>query len=834
MAKKTEQETDKEGFEMGGRLEDRSIVTEMKTAYLDYAMSVIVSRALPDVRDGLKPVHRRIFYAMWKLGLRAGGRYRKSAAVVGEVMAKYHPHGDASIYDALARMAQDFSMRYPLVHGQGNFGSLDGDSPAAMRYTEAKLQSLAEELMWDIEKETVDFQPNYDGEHMEPRVLPAKLPNLLLNGVLGIAVGMATNIPPHNLREICGAILALIDNKDVTIDDLMEHIKGPDMPSGAIAYDIQAIKQAYATGRGGIVFRAHTEIEEMKNGSYQILVTDVPFQVNKASMLEKIAMLVREKKIEGIRDLRDESNKDGIRVVIELKKDAYPRKVLNRLYQMTQMQTTFHVNMVALVDGVQPRLLNLKEMLEEYIKHRKVIVRRRTEFDLARAKDRAHILEGLVIALTNIDKIIETIKKSKDKEEARVNLMKKFKLSELQAIAILEMRLQQLANLERLKIEQELAEKMKLIRELEAVLNSAQKILAVIRKEVEEINEKFGDERRTEIVKHGVKAFSMEDVIPDEETVVMMTRDGYIKRISPDTFKTQKRGGKGVMGLSTKEEDVVDKVFMTSTHTHLLFFTTSGRVFQMKAYEVPESSRTAKGQALVNFLHLAPGEEVTSVLSMDRDDDAKFLMMVTKRGTIKKTSLSEFEHVRSNGLIAIKLNQGDRLEWVKPSNGTDEVVLVTHQGMAIRFSEEEVRAMGRVAAGVRGIKLKGEDVIVGMAVVDGTLTEKGSMELLAIMQNGYGKRTNLKEYKLQGRGGQGVKTANITAKTGPIVGMRVINKKDLTDMLIMSAHGQVIRTKMSTVSVLGRATQGVRIMRFKKEGDNVVSIAVMGEAEGEE
>ncbi|HBU27719.1 TPA: DNA gyrase subunit A, partial [Candidatus Uhrbacteria bacterium] len=442
MAKKTEQETDKEGFEMGGRLEDRSIVTEMKTAYLDYAMSVIVSRALPDVRDGLKPVHRRIFYAMWKLGLRAGGRYRKSAAVVGEVMAKYHPHGDASIYDALARMAQDFSMRYPLVHGQGNFGSLDGDSPAAMRYTEAKLQSLAEELMWDIEKETVDFQPNYDGEHMEPRVLPAKLPNLLLNGVLGIAVGMATNIPPHNLREICGAILALIDNKDVTIDDLMEHIKGPDMPSGAIAYDIQAIKQAYATGRGGIVFRAHTEIEEMKNGSYQILVTDVPFQVNKASMLEKIAMLVREKKIEGIRDLRDESNKDGIRVVIELKKDAYPRKVLNRLYQMTQMQTTFHVNMVALVDGVQPRLLNLKEMLEEYIKHRKVIVRRRTEFDLARAKDRAHILEGLVIALTNIDKIIETIKKSKDKEEARVNLMKKFKLSELQAIAILEMRLQ--------------------------------------------------------------------------------------------------------------------------------------------------------------------------------------------------------------------------------------------------------------------------------------------------------------------------------------------------------------------------------------------------------
>lgn len=835
MAKKTTpQPADKEAFTEGGRVEDRSIVKEMKTAYLDYAMSVIVSRALPDVRDGLKPVHRRIFYAMWKLGLRSSGRYRKSAAVVGEVMAKYHPHGDASIYDALARMAQDFSMRYPLVWGQGNFGSLDGDSPAAMRYTEAKLQALSEELMWDIEKETVDFQPNYDGEHLEPKVLPAKLPNLLLNGVLGIAVGMATNIPPHNLREICHAVLTLIDNKDATIDDLMEHIKGPDMPSGAIAYDVKAIKQAYATGRGGIVFRAHTEIEETKKGTFRILVHDIPFQVNKATMLEKIAMLVRDKKIDGIRDLRDESNKDGIRVVIELKKDAYPRKVLNRLYQMTQLQTTFHVNMVALVDGVQPRLLNLKEMLEEYIKHRKEIVRRRTEYDLARAKERAHILEGLVIALENIDKVIDTIKKSKDKDEARANLMKKFKLSDVQAVAILEMRLQQLANLERLKIENELAEKMKLIKELESILKSSKKMLGVIRGEVVAIDEKYGDDRRTEIVKHGVKAFSIEDVIPDEQTIVMMTRDGYIKRISPDTFKTQKRGGKGVMGLSTKEEDVVDKVFMTSTHTRLLFFTTSGRVFQMKAYEIPESSRTAKGQALVNFLHLSPGEDVTSVLSMDRDDDVKYLVMVTKRGTIKKTALTEFENVRSNGLIAIKLKQGDRLEWVKPSNGTDQVMLVTAAGMGIRFGEEDVRGMGRVAAGVRGIKLKGEDVIVGMAVVDGKLVDKGNLELLAIMQNGYGKRTATKEFKLQGRGGQGVKAANITTKTGPIVGIRVINNKDLGDMLIMSAQGQVIRTKMKTVSVLGRATQGVRIMRFKKDGDNVASIALIGEAEAEE
>lgn len=833
MAKKKTEQPVEGGFEQGGRVEERSIVKEMKTAYLDYAMSVIVSRALPDVRDGLKPVHRRIFYSMWKLGLRSGGRYRKSAAVVGEVMAKYHPHGDAAIYDAMARMAQDFSMRYPLVHGQGNFGSIDGDNPAAMRYTEAKLQSLSEELMWDIEKETVDFQPNYDGEHMEPKVLPAKLPNLLLNGILGIAVGMATNIPPHNLREICGAVTAIIDNPDATIDDLMEHVKGPDMPSGAIAYDVKAIKQAYATGRGGIVFRAHTEIEEYKKG-FRILVHDIPFQVNKANLLEKIALLVREKKIDGIRDLRDESNKDGIRVVIELKKDAYPRKVLNRLYQLTQLQTTFHVNMVALVDGVQPRLLNLKEMLEEYIKHRKEIVRRRTEYDLARAKERAHILEGLVIALENIDKVIDTIKKSKDKDEARTNLMKKFKLSDVQAIAILEMRLQQLANLERLKIEKELEEKMKLIKALEAILKSPKKMLKVIRDEVQEINDKYGDDRRTEIIKHGVKAFSMEDVIPDEQTIVMMTRDGYIKRISPDTFKTQKRGGKGVMGLSTKEEDVVDKVFMTSTHTRLLFFTTSGRVFQLKAYEIPESSRTAKGQAVVNFLHLSPGEDVTSVLSMDREDDTKFLMMVTKRGTIKKTAIEDFENVRSNGLIAIKLKQGDRLEWVKPSSGEDQVLLVTNQGMGIRFSEDDVRSMGRVAAGVRGIKLKGEDYIVGMAVVDAKMVEKGNMELLAIMQNGYGKRTAAKEFKLQGRGGQGVKAANITAKTGPIVGMRVINNKDLGDVLIMSAQGQVIRTKMKTVSVLGRATQGVRIMRFKKSGDNVASIALIGEAESEE
>ena len=748
-------------FSGGGKLEEQSIEKEMKKAYLDYAMSVIVSRALPDVRDGLKPVHRRIFYAMWKLGLRSGGRFRKSAAVVGEVMAKYHPHGDAAIYDAMARMAQDFSMRYMLVNGQGNFGSLDGDAPAAMRYTEAKLQSMSEELLYDIEKKTVDFVDNYDGEHKEPTVLPAKLPNLLLNGILGIAVGMATNIPPHNLREICSAVNHLIDNPDATVDDLMEHIKGPDMPMGAIAYDIEAIKTAYATGRGGIVFRSHTEIEEVKN-NYRIVVSDIPFQVNKSSLLEKIATLVKEKKIDGIKDLRDESNKDGIRIVIELKKDAYPKKVLNRLFQMTQLQSTFHVNMVALVDGVQPRVLNLKSMLEEYLKHRKDVVKRRTQYDLDRAKERAHILEGLMIALNKIDAVIKTIKQSKDKDEARKNLMKKFKLSEVQAVAILEMRLQQLANLERMKIEDELEEKKKLIKELESILKSPKKMLGVIRKEVEDIGEKYGDDRRTEIVPHGVKAFSMEDVIPDEEVIVMMTRDGYIKRLTADTFKTQKRGGKGVVGLSTKEEDIVERVFKTSTHTRLLFFTTSGRVFQMKAYDIPESSRTAKGQALVNFLNLAPGEEVTSILSLDEMEDVKYLMMVTKRGTIKKTELKDFDNVRSNGLIAIKLKAGDRLEWVKPTSGKDHVMLVTRDGMAIRFSEDTVRSMGRVAAGVRGLKLKGDDVVVGMATMDGKLVEKGDMEILVVMANGYGKRSNIKEYKLQNRGGSGVKTANIT------------------------------------------------------------------------
>ncbi len=820
-------------FAVGGRLEDQSIVKEMQTAYLDYAMSVIVSRALPDVRDGLKPVHRRILFAMWKLGLRSGARFRKSAAVVGEVLAKYHPHGDSAVYDSMVRMAQDFSLRYPLVHGQGNFGSLDGDNAAAMRYTESKLSAISEEMLFDIEKETVSFIPNYDGEHLEPLVLPSKLPNLLLNGTLGIAVGMATNIPPHNLGELCNAITHLIDNPDASVSDLMQFVKGPDFPTGGIAYDVKAMEQAYATGRGGVVVRAKTEIEENK-GNFRIVVHEIPFQVNKSSLLEKIAELVHEKKVEGIRDLRDESNKEGVRIVVDLKKDAYPKKVLNRLFQMTQLQTTFHYNMVALVEGVQPRLLSLKSMLEEYVKHRQEIVRKRTEYDLLRAQERAHILEGLMIALKNIDKVIETIKKSEDKDEARVNLIAKFKLSEKQAVAILEMRLQSLANLEQLKIEEELKEKNALIKELESVLKSAKKMLDVIRGEVSGLAEKYVSERRTEIMPRGIKAFSMEDVIPDEETVVMMTRDGYIKRMAPDVFRTQARGGKGVMGLTTKEEDIVEDVFSTSTHTRLLFFTTSGRVFQLKAYDIPEASRTAKGQALVNFLQLAAGEEVSATLSLENMEDIKFLLMVTKRGTVKKTALADFENVRNSGLIAIKLKEGDRLEWVKPTTGGDDVMLTTRNGMAIRFSEKYVRAMGRTAGGVRGLKMKGNDVVVGLDTVSPTLAKKGHLQLLVVMKNGYGKRTDVEEYKDQNRGGQGVKAANITAKTGEVVGMRVLNKEDLGDLLVISEQGQVIRSKISGVSVLGRATQGVRIMRFKNEKDFIASMALVSSGGEEE
>lgn len=807
-----------------GQIEPRPIVEEIQTSFLDYAMSVIVHRALPDARDGLKPVHRRILFAMSSLGLRAGGRFRKSATVVGEVLGKYHPHGDSAVYDAMVRMAQDFNMRYPLVRGQGNFGSMDGDSAAAMRYTEAKLAPIAEELLEDIEKNTVDFRPNYDGSHDEPQVLPAKLPNLLLNGTLGIAVGMATNIPPHRLDELCDGISALIDDPDITVDGLMEHIPGPDFPTGGLIYDTQAIKQAYATGKGGIVMRAKTEIVEEKSGSFQIVVTELPYQVNKSQLIEKIATLVTEKKIEGIKDLRDESNKEGVRVVIDLKKDAYPKKVLNLLFKMTQLQETFHVNSLCLVDGIQPRVLTLKGLLEEYLRHRKEVVRRRTEYDLQRAKDRLHILEGLRIALLHIDDVIATIKKSKDRDEARGNLISKFKLSEIQSVAILEMRLQQLANLERLKIEQEYEEKMKLIAELESILASAKKMLGIIRAEVQDLKERYGDDRRTVIVPHPVGEFSMEDLVPQEETIVMLTSDGYIKRLPPDTFRTQARGGKGVVGLSTKEEDIVKQMFSTDTHADLLFFTTRGRVFRLKAYEVPQGSRTSKGQAIVNFLQLAPGERVSVPLPGSTMEGAKYLVMVTSKGTIKKTDIDDFENVRRSGLIAINLAEGDELTWVKPSTGSDDISLVSHQGQSIRFSEEDVRAMGRNAAGVRGLKLKGTDTVVGMDIINPKLADKGVLELFTITENGMGKRTNLQEYKTQGRGGSGMRTAKVGAKTGGVVGAYISNKDDETDLVLISKKGIVIRVPFTSVPSLGRDTQGVRIMRFKEAGDLVSTV----------
>ncbi len=814
---------------MLGKIENRSIVEEMNTSYLDYAMSVIVGRALPDVRDGLKPVHRRILYSMWQTGLRSSAKFKKCATVVGDVLGKYHPHGDSAVYESLVRMAQDFSLRDPLIKGQGNFGSLDGDRAAAYRYTEAKLAGISEELLLDIEKETVDFIPNFDGTHKEPKVLPAKLPNLLINGTVGIAVGMASNIPPHNLGEVCDAIQHLIENPDATSDDLTAFVKGPDFPTGAIVYGAKDLKQAYATGKGGIVVRAKTEIVEDKKGNFSILVHEIPYQVNKSTLLERIADNVREKKIEGIRDLRDESNKDGVRIVIELKKDAYPKKVLNRLYQTTQLQESFHYNVLALVDGIQPRVLSLKMMLEEYLKHRREVVKRRTQYELTKALDRAHILEGLRIALESIDKIIATIKKSADKDEAKVNLMKQFRLSDLQATAILEMRLQQLANLERIKIEQEYDEKMKLIKELEAILKSEKKMLSVIAVEVKDLRAKYATPRRTQIISGGVKEFSMEDVIPDVATMLMITRDGYIKRIPPDTFKTQQRGGKGVAGITTKDEDVIDQVFTTTTHKDLLFFSSRGRVFQMKAYDVPEAaSRTAKGQALVNFLSLAPGENVTATLSMDDMESFKHLLMVTTKGTIKKTDLSEFDNVRSNGLIAIKLKDNDNLQWVRPTTGKDEIVLVSEAGQAIRFSEKSVRSMGRVAAGVRGMKLKGSDTIVGMDIVEeGSAKKAGLLHLLIVMMNGYGKRSDITEFKLQGRGGSGIKAAAVTKKTGQIVAGFIMNAKDDRDLLVVSEAGQVVRSSLASISVLGRATQGVRIMRFKKENDTVATSVIV-------
>lgn len=809
-----------------GTLLPAPIVDEMKKSYIEYAMSVIVSRALPDVRDGLKPVHRRILYAMWNMGLRHTSRYRKSAHVVGEVMAKYHPHGDSAIYDSMVRMAQDFSMRHQLVDGQGNFGSMDGDSAAAYRYTEARLKSIAEEMLFDIEKNTVNFVPNYDGSHNEPSALPTKLPNLLLNGTMGIAVGMATSIAPHNLNELCDAIIALVDKPKTTVEDLCEIVKGPDFPTGGIIYSKKDIAAAYATGKGGVVMRAKADIHETKTGMFQIIITEVPYQINKSTLLEKIADLVQEKKIEGIKDLRDESNKHGVRVVVDLKKDSYPKKILNQLFNLTELQTTFHFNMLALVDGIQPRVLNIKSILDEFIKHRQVVIRRRTEYDLEKAKDRAHILEGLQMALDKIDLVIKTIRASNDKDEAKINLMSKFKFSDRQATAILEMRLQQLANLEAQKIEDELKEKKALIKELESILASEARVFSIIKTETKELKEKYGEERRTQIIAHGVKEFTTEDLIPNEPTVVMTTTDGYIKRLPPDTFKQQSRGGKGVIGVTTKEEESVDKLITTNTHDNMLFFTNRGRVFQLMAYDIPQASRTAKGQALVNFLQLAPNEKITALLPMSDMERYKFMVMATTKGNIKKTPLEDFANVRRSGLIAIKLKTDDSLEWVKPSTGNDEVMVATKAGQAIHFKEKDVRAMGRTASGVRGMRLKSDDAVIGMDVVD---SKNKNLEFLTIGENGVGKRTDLEEYKVQGRGGSGIKTADITKKTGSLIYAKVIDKTvdNSKDLMMMSAKGQVIRLPIKAINSSGRNTQGVRLMRFKEEGDIVAGVTIL-------
>ncbi|MEK9151449.1 MAG: DNA gyrase subunit A [Patescibacteria group bacterium] len=807
-----------------GKIEDRSITDEVKQSYLDYAMSVIVARALPDVRDGLKPVHRRILYSMWSTGLRSTAKFRKSATVVGEVLGKWHPHGDTAVYDTMVRMAQDFSLRYPLVWGQGNFGSMDGDSPAAYRYTEAKLKAIAEEMLLDIDKDTVNFIPNFDGMHEEPLVLPAKLPQLLLNGTVGIAVGMATNIPPHNLNELVDGICHLIEHPEATVDDLMQFIKGPDFPTGGTIYNVKDIREAYATGKGPIMARAKAEIVENKSGQFQIIVTEMTYATNKSSLIMKIAELVKEGKIHGIKDLRDESDRNGVRIVVDLKKEAFPQKVLNQLYQMTDLQKNFNVNMLALVDGVDPQILTLKAILEHYIKHREQVVVRRTRYDLEKTKDRAHILEGLKKALDHIDAIIETIKKSPTKEEAHVNLRSRFRLSDAQVTAILEMRLQTLAGLERQKIEDELAEKLKLIAYLEDLLKHHKKILALVKSELIELRDRFGDERRTRVVKTGITEFRQEDLIPNDEAIITLTEDGYIKRMNPSAYRVQKRGGKGVIGATTKEEDRIAQVLSIQTHDNLMFFTNTGKVFQTKAYEIPESSRTSKGQAIVNFLQVAQEEKITALIAFSNNDAFKYLFMATENGTIKKSKLEDFENVRRSGLIAIGLDKGDTLGWVRPTTGTDDVVLTTSDGQAIRFKETDVRPMGRSASGVRGMKLKGSDKIVGMDVIP--KGEKG-LELLILSQNGFGKRSELKSYKVQKRGGSGIKTMKVTSKTGKLVGAAITSTAVIEDDLILTSEkGTIIRVPFKSVPLLGRVTQGVRVMK-PQPGDSVSAFTLL-------
>ncbi len=799
----------------------QSITDEMKTAYLDYAMSVITARALPDVRDGLKPVHRRILYSMRLNGLTASAKFRKSATVVGDVLGSFHPHGDAAVYESLVKLVQPFSTRYPLIMGQGNFGSIDGDSAAAYRYTEAKMSRIAEEMLRDLEKDTVNWRPNFDGTKKEPEVLPAAVPNLLLMGTLGIAVGMATNIPPHNLREVAAAVAHLIDNPEATTDDLLDFVQGPDFPLGAVAFNKKDIAHAYANGKGGVVVRGEADVVEDKKGNFSIVVTSIPYRVNKADLQEKIADLVRDKRIEGIKEMRDESTAD-IRLVIDLKSGANPQTVLNKLYKHTQLEETFHYNMVALVDGV-PQTLSLKAILEEYVKHRAEVVRRRTEYDLGKARDREHILLGLKKALDHIDKIIKIIRAAKDVPTAHAALMKEFKFSEVQATAILDMRLQKLAGLERKKIEDELAEVQALIKDLESILKSKAKMLGLIKSELQAVAEKYGDDRRTKIVKGGVKNLSAEDLVADEESVLVVTKGGYVKRTNPTEYRTQKRGGVGVVDLNTKEEDVVTTLLTTSTHSDLLFFTDAGRVYQCKMHEIPEGRRATKGKSIMNFLSLQTGEEVTSVLAVRKDgwEGDWNLMMITRNGVVKKSDASAFKDVRRSGLISISLHEGDALIASRFVGDGDEVSLITHNGQQIRFKEGDVRRMGRTAAGVAAMKLKKGDYIVSADVIAKGIKD---CEILVVMENGYGKTTPAKEYKVQKRGGSGIKTAKVTAKTGAVVGGAVLTNEDKEEgeLVVMSRKGQVIKLPLKDVPSLGRDTQGVRIMKLRP-GDAIAS-----------
>lgn len=811
----------------------RSIGEEMESCYMEYAMSVIVSRALPDVRDGNKPVHRRILYSMHEQGLRASAKYRKSATVVGDVLGKYHPHGDSSVYEAMVRMAQDFSLRYPLVDGQGNFGSMDGDGAAAYRYTEAKMTKMAEQMLSDIEKETVDFRDNFDTTRKEPTVLPTRIPNLLMNGVMGIAVGMATNIPPHNLTELVGAIKHLLLHPsvdDVTVEDLMDFVKGPDFPTGGIVYDKEALLTAYSTGRWSVIMRGVAEIEENKKGRKHINISEIPYGQNKATLVTKIADLVRDKKIVGISDIRDESNKESVRIIIDLKKDSFPKKILNQLYKLTPLQTSFGYNMIALGDrGIQPKLYNLKELLLEFIAHRKEVVTRRTQYELKIAEARAHILEGLKKALDHIDEIIKTIRASETKDDAKNNLMSMWDFSSLQADAILEMRLQKLAGLERKKVEDELKEKLELIADLKDILTKPERIISIVDGELDVIVESFGDERKTRVHSGKVGEFNAKDTIPNEDVVVVLTKNNYIKRLKSSAFRTQRRWWKGIT-TATKEDDEIYLVIPTTNHADLLYFTTKGRVFSLPAYEIPETTRIAKGQPIVNLLNLQKDEEIASVLDITREKK-KFLFFVTDKGTVKKLNMDEVKNIRSNGLIVLKIKDGDNLRWVKTTSWEDNIFIATHEGKAIQFHEDDVRPMGRSAAGVRGINLKGDDYVIEASIV-----WDENKYVFIVTEKGLGKITDIEEYRNQKRWGAGVKAMAVTPKTGKLVSAKILSEaeKKESDVLLISKNGQTIRLSLKGMRMTSRVTQGVILTKLKSVNDMLVRASIIRESEEEE